>query len=366
MTILHKFFIHYSGNTARRTFWYIRTRWLFLLAIAVPGVLSNWIGEGLSQQVQRDLFLGLLALSTNAIFYLLAKHGNNEKYFKRLAVTLLIMDIIIITILIFIKGGIESRSPILYTIPMLMASAIFSQRGVYGSAILSIALYNLLILGDWVGIIDTIGAVNPQLGSDGTYVINTITFFTSALAIIALLADFITRLLSEQQKQTKETLAALEEAQSIAKVGSWTWDIPTNKINWSAQLYKLYGFDPKKYTQSFPNYLKYTHPNDRKMIDEQIQKAIQTGESTSFDHRFSRDQKQHWLHTEVHVRLDDSGKPCVLFGTTQDITDRKQAEEFAQQQAKESEKLNRLMIGRELKMIELKDEIKRIKEASKS
>lgn len=201
MNIFNKLLIRHVSDIKQRTKWYIRTRWFFLLAIIIPGLLSNYVGEGFSSQVQRDLSLGLLALSTNLLATWLGSQHHSKKYFRIFGVALLVLDIVTITMLIFIKGGVESRSPILYTIPLLMASAIFGQYGVYYTAVLSIVLYNSLILADWLNIIRTIGAVNPMLRYNGTYVLNTVTFFTSVLLIIALLADFITKLMKEQQRE---------------------------------------------------------------------------------------------------------------------------------------------------------------------
>lgn len=347
--------LHPDSTTAERTQWYVRVRWFFLLAVAIPGVFSNFIGEGLSAQVQRDITLGVIALASNALFFVLAMQKQHDRYQRQLAVTMLLVDILTITILIFTKGGIESRSPILYTIPLLVSSALFGQRGVYFTAALSILLYNLLIVADYTHIIHSIGAVNPGLRLNGTYVLNTVTFFTSVLAIIALLADFITRLLKEQQGIAKTNQHELEEAQRLAKIGSWNWDVKSNHIEWSNQMHTMFGVKKQHFDGRFENYIQFIYPDDRKLVEETVGRSLKTGEPFTFEHRIKIDGKIIWLHAEGQVKLKD-GKPIRMFGTAQDITTIKSVDQKLVASNRELEDINQLMVGRELKMIELKRE----------
>ena len=144
-----------------RTRWYIRTRWYFLLAIAFPAIISNLVGEGLSAQVQRDMIVAAAALSSNLLFFLLSRQKHAQRFYRLLVIILIAVDIATITAIIFTKGGVESRSPILYTIPILMSSAIFGKKGVYWTAAASIGFYDALILLDWSNTIHSINAVNP-------------------------------------------------------------------------------------------------------------------------------------------------------------------------------------------------------------
>lgn len=353
--------LHHDSDSAGKARWYVRVRWFFLLAVALPGIFSNYVGEGLSPQVKRDILLGLIALASNGVFYVLARRKKQAStYFNRLALTILLVDILTITVLIYTKGGIESRSPILYTIPLLISSALFGQKGVYSTAFLSILLYNVLIVTDFTNVIHSIGAVNPELRQNGTYVLNTVTFFTSVLTIISLLADFITRMLSEQQKLAQQNQKSLEEAQRIAKVGSWAWDIETNHIIWSKQLRIMFGLGPEQLHEGLKGYLKYVHPKDMKLINETVEQAMRTGESFAFDHRLVIDGKTKWMHADGQVQTK-GGKPVKMFGTAQDITELKNIEEKIRSSSRELQAINNLMVGRELKMIELKRELDDLK-----
>ena len=342
--------------------WYVQVRWLFLLAIAIPGVLSNFIGEGYSAQVKRDFFLGILVLASNGVFYLyIRRQKGTKKYYRNLTAIMLLVDILTITILIFMKGGIESRSLILYTIPLLVSSALFGQKGVYYTAGLSIGLYNLMIVADFTGIIHSIGAVNPGLSMNGTYVLNTVTFFTSVLIIIALLADFITRLLGEQTHLASQNQHELEEAQRSAKIGSWTWDITTNKVSWSKQLQEMFGMKPKNFGATFEGYLDNVHTDDKTMVQRVIQRSLKAGTPFAFDHRIIKDKNTIWLHSYGQITLKE-GVPVKMIGTAQDITGIKDVEQELERRNQELEDTNKLMIGRELRMIELKKQIEELKQ----
>lgn len=183
--------------------WYIKIRWLFLMSIAIPGVLSQLIPQGINEVVLRDIKMASAVIATNGLFFLCAKFVRRDKTAKRLALLITAIDIITITTLIFIKGGVESRSPILYAIPILLSSVVFGHKGLVRATLASILAYNSLIILDGLNIIHSIGAVNPTLRLDQNYIINTVIFFSSALGIIGLLVDIIINLMTEARKKAE-------------------------------------------------------------------------------------------------------------------------------------------------------------------
>ncbi len=317
--MLYRLFATPPSDLVLRTRWYILIRWLLLVSVAVPGILSLYIGEGWSTQVQRDSLLALGAIATNALFYTLSRLRVNTYYYRGLAVSIIATDILLITYLVFTKGGVESRSPILYVVPILMSAAIFGRFAIYRTALTAITAYGALVLADYSGIIDSIGAVNPRLPEQSPYMLNTLAFFTSALLIIAAVADFITRQLIEKERLASESLQALERAQAITKVGSWEWDVINDHSVCSDEFYRITNIPRGKV--SLKTYLKRVHPDDRDMVKAITDEAVTSRRPFGFDHRILLPNRAiKYLHTEGQVITDKRGKVVRVFGTTQDIT----------------------------------------------
>lgn len=310
-----------------RTRWYVRIRWLILSAIAVPSILSLVATEGFSSQVQRDSILAILAIGSNGLFYVLAKLRRGERYFRILAMILLAVDILLVTFLIFQKGGVESRSTILYVIPILMTAAIFGRKPVYATACITVVAYDTLLVLDYMGIVQSVGAINPTLQQNYGFVLNSIFFFSAIFLIIGALADFIIGLLLEKEREAYATAEALKRAQSVAKLGSWEWDIANNHIYWSDELYKIFGLKRRNERISYQQYLKYIHPHDRASVQATIQGALKAGKPFSFNHRVMQPNRSvRQVHGEGQVLFDETGKPVKMLGTAQDVTAQKALE----------------------------------------
>ncbi len=125
----------------------------------------------------------------------------------------------------------------------------------------------------------------------------------------------------------KERTAQLEEAQKIAHLGSWEWDIKRNVVTWSDEMYRLYGLKPGERPVDYETFLAFVHPEDRTFVHQTVQKSYETHELFEFDHRVMRsDGKLIWLHARGAVILDSGGKAVRMTGTGQDITARKLVE----------------------------------------
>lgn len=126
----------------------------------------------------------------------------------------------------------------------------------------------------------------------------------------------------------KERTAQLEEAQNIAHLGSWEWDIKRNIVTWSDEMYRLYGLKPGERPVDYETFLAFIHPEDRAFVHQMVQKSYETHELFEFDHRVVRsDGTLRWLHGRGAVILDAGGNAVRMTGTGQDITARKMAEE---------------------------------------
>lgn len=302
--------------------WYVYVRLFFLLALSIPGIAAQYFTEGWVTAVHRDLTLLAIGLFSNFVFYFLARIRHGTFYLQVLVRFMIALDIALITLLIFIKGGIESRSAILYTLPILVSAAIFGRRASYVAALICSIAYVGLLVSDYNNLIQSVGAFDPTLRHNLEYVIQSICFFPSILFVIALAADFIISLLNEKQQQASEHLNNLLTAQEIAKLGSWEWNVKEDKVTWSAELYKLFGVQPSTATLAYDTYLELIHPDDVATIDRILTAAYKKKAPFRADHRvILRDGTIKYIHSQGRVILDAHGDVLKMAGTAQDVTD---------------------------------------------
>jgi PAS domain S-box-containing protein len=311
-----------------RTRWYIFIRWFALLAIAMPTVLSLFIVDGLSAQVVRDALLGIVAIASNSIFFITSRIIKSEASYKKLAISLIITDILLISGVIFINGGIESRSVILYTIPILFSAALFGSSAIYKTTFAIIAIYDFMIIGEYLNLFHTVGAFDPWEHTYFSYVVNTVISFSAIFLIVGVIVDFITKIMAVKEQQVSASLAVLKFVQEIAKFGSWEWDVKEDVITWSDELFRIFGLKPSSSAPDYKNYIKSLHPDDRKLVNQAVQRSLKTAQPYSIEHRIVMpDGSVRYIHGKGQPMLDKSGKVIKIFGTAQDITKAKQLDE---------------------------------------
>nr|MDQ3044188.1 diguanylate cyclase [Chloroflexota bacterium] len=132
---------------------------------------------------------------------------------------------------------------------------------------------------------------------------------------------------SEHRLRVEEALhgteANLAEAQRIARLGSWEWDLRTNTQHWSEQLYQIIGADPVVDTPSEALLLRTVHPADRAIVAAARARA-RAGGVASLDYRLRLpDGVERIVHAQFEAERDGYGTPTRLLGTVHDITDRK-------------------------------------------
>lgn len=122
----------------------------------------------------------------------------------------------------------------------------------------------------------------------------------------------------------------LAEAQRAARLGCWELELSSGRLTWSEEMYRLWGWDPgQEITREA--FLATVHPDDRQQLLEAGGRLGQTGEPGFVDFRATvADGSQRWFRGEAHMLLDEEGTAVKLFGTDQDITEQKQAEEELQ------------------------------------
>ena len=130
----------------------------------------------------------------------------------------------------------------------------------------------------------------------------------------------------QAQEALRESEARLAKAQQITHIGNWNRTIITNNKWWSDELYRIVGLSPKKADANDEAYIKYVHPDDLVMFKNLTEKALKEKKAYSLEYRIIRpDNEIRFVHEQGDITLDTKGNPTDLFGTVQDITERKHA-----------------------------------------
>ncbi len=130
------------------------------------------------------------------------------------------------------------------------------------------------------------------------------------------------------EQEFRRSEARLAEAQRIASIGSWEWDVVHDCICWSEEMRRIFGSDPAEFGGTLAGYVELIHPDDRAMAQLVIEKAIAEGGSFAFEHRvLRRDGGERTIFGRGEVFRDAAGTVVRLAGTGQDITDKKRMEQ---------------------------------------
>jgi PAS domain S-box-containing protein len=128
-------------------------------------------------------------------------------------------------------------------------------------------------------------------------------------------------------RDLQESTAKLEEAQRITHVGYWEWDILTGRVNWSDETYRIYGLRPQERPVDLATVQEKIHPED---WQRGMEAALGGARFNAECRLFRPTGEVRIAHFQGDVNRDASGRPCRMFGTIQDITERKYAEEALQ------------------------------------
>jgi PAS domain S-box-containing protein len=120
----------------------------------------------------------------------------------------------------------------------------------------------------------------------------------------------------------------LNEAQDIAKLGSWHWEVKTNRLTWSDSLYRIYGLDKSEKEVTFEGFMNKVHPDDRTFVSEHIQSAINSGALQTYRHRIVMDDGTvKIMQGRGEVVRDENGEVLRMTGTGQEVTEHYQAQQ---------------------------------------
>ncbi len=118
-----------------------------------------------------------------------------------------------------------------------------------------------------------------------------------------------------------------KQAQALSHIGNWTWDIHSNTITWTDELYRIFDYEPGEEI-TFEKYLARVHPQDISLLQFHLDQAMQTHQPYDFYHRIIlRDGTERIIQSRGEVLLDQQGKPYQFMGTGQDVTRQQKIEQ---------------------------------------
>ena len=149
-----------------------------------------------------------------------------------------------------------------------------------------------------------------------------------SLLLVAVTLTVAGLLIALLRQRSERLVDLLGEAQGVAHIGSWEWHIPSDEVAWSDELYRIHGLAPGGSPSSFDDLLSHVHPEDRDEVSRTLRGALMDRAPFAFEHRIVRpDGAIRVLHGNAQVTTDDGGNALRVYGTVQDVTERRRVQQ---------------------------------------
>ena len=134
-----------------------------------------------------------------------------------------------------------------------------------------------------------------------------------------------------RDRELRERGEQLRLALEAAGMGTWSWDIDTNQVQWSEQVELIFGLAPGEFDGRYETYSAFLHPDEHPLMEKAISEALGSGSEYEVEHRITRtDGKVRWLHGKGKALLNERGEPLRMMGTVADITEQKRVSQQLQ------------------------------------
>ncbi|MDH5509431.1 MAG: EAL domain-containing protein [Nitrospinota bacterium] len=219
-----------------------------------------------------------------------------------LAILIFLLDI---TIPLGVAGGVPYVAPVLISL--------WSARRYFTIAMATVASL-LTIAGLFL---------SPEGGDIWVALINRFL----AISIIWV-AAFLALLQREARYKALDSARKLEEVQKIAHVGSWAWNVDTNEVEWSDEIFRIFGRKPDELQPTYDAYLEVIHPDDRKAVTSALEDSFNNNADYNIEHRIVMpDNEVRHVHEYGFLYRDKANRPQRMVCAVHDLTERKRTEE---------------------------------------
>jgi PAS domain S-box-containing protein len=261
-----------------------------------------WVGDAMGALIVTPL---ILVWSTNPL-------RSIER--RSLVEGVVIVAVLVaLSALVFLAG--YWRYPHLIFPVLIWATLRFRQAGAVTGSFLVTA----------IAIAGAVEGSTPIADRSETQIVQILEGLLGGVAVSLLILGAVLEERRRADVQAAAALTALNEAQHIAHVGSWEWNIATDQVTCSDELFRIYGLEPGSQVVTFESFLERVHPDDRGFARETVERAYNTGRPFLFDHRIVLpDGGVRWTQARGRVITDAAGRPVRMLGTAEDVTERKQ------------------------------------------
>ena len=163
---------------------------------------------------------------------------------------------------------------------------------------------------------------------------------------VGVLTDAFNQMLAQIQSQDtalRENENKLAQAQAIAHLGYWERDLITDRLMWSSETNRVFGLSPEEDVNNFARFQELIYPEDRDMVMQAIGAALRGGPRYEVEYRVVWPSGEvRFVYSQGDVILDEAGQPRRMFGTVQDVTERKLVDEVKRASKAKSEFLSRM------------------------
>ncbi len=120
----------------------------------------------------------------------------------------------------------------------------------------------------------------------------------------------------------KRSENSLKQAQRIAHIGNWDWNLVNNELFWSDEIYRIFGIEPQKFEATYEVFLNTVHPDDRADVQKSVNDAISEQKPYNIEHRIILpDGEVRFVHEQAVVTFDEDNQAIQMAGTVHDITE---------------------------------------------
>jgi len=302
---------------------------LFLSSIVV-GILTSVVGSVANLLLVTSLTAAIIPLSLSFLLFIVYYFARFKQKIEAFKVPIILIALFSISVIWIFNGGINGSNIMPGFVILILGLVVFPDKRKKYVFLLFVALNIVIYL---------IQFFRPDLitnySSETERWIDSLFTLIYTSYFIFLIVKFIHNHYTIERNRSAESEmkhrlseANLAEAQRIANIGSWEWDLNKNTVKCSKEMFRLFDVDPDAFDGNPESLMNRIHPDDINFFKESLYNNFESENSPSVEYRIiHRDSSIHHILAETRIDFDQAGNSVRSIGTVQDITNRRQIDE---------------------------------------